>query len=107
MIKYPSLIETFLYECQCALFLVDINKNKSIKLFKDLIDLIKTKNFPYLKKILVHLVSNNFFSENIRQATSIELKEYLDNNISLDIQEIDLNKDKDFKELLKKNKFSC
>ena len=37
-IENQSLIETFLYECQCALFLVDITKEDSFKLVKDLIN---------------------------------------------------------------------
>ena len=98
-LKDPSLIETFLYECQCALFLVDITNQDSFKLIKDLINLIKPSDFPYLKKILVQ---NKLDLESTRQITSFEIKEYLDSNQSLDSQEISIKNGENVKELLKK-----
>ena len=98
-LKDPSLIETFLYECQCALFLVDITNQDSFKLIKELINLIKPSNFPYLKKILVQ---NKLDLESTRQITSFEIKEYLDNNNSIDSQEISIKNGENVKELLKK-----
>ena len=100
ILRNPSLIETFLYECQCALFFIDINNQDSFKLIKDLIELIKTKNFPYLQKILVH---NKFDLESKTQITNLEIKEYLDSNNSLDIQEIDLKDGHILKLLIKIN----
>ena len=52
-IQNKSLIETFLYECQCALFLVDITNTDSFTLIKDLLNEIDVQNYPYLKRILV------------------------------------------------------
>ena len=45
-LKNASLIDTFLYECQCAIFLVDITNQDSFKLIKDLISVIKSEHFP-------------------------------------------------------------
>ena len=98
-LKNASLIDTFLYECQCAIFLVDITNQDSFKLIKDLICVIKPDNFPYLKKILVQ---NKLDLESTRQVTSFEIKEYLDNNTSLDNQEIDLKNVQNLKEFIKK-----
>jgi len=98
-LKNASLIDTFLYECQCAIFLVDITNQDSFKLIKDLIGIIKSEHFPYLKKILVQ---NKLDLESTRQVTSFEIKEYLDNNTSLDNQEIDLKSGQNLKELIKK-----
>ena len=98
-LKNASLIDTFLYECQCAIFLVDITNQDSFKLIKDLIGIIKSEHFPYLKKILVQ---NKLDLESTRQVTSFEIKEYLDNNTSLDNQEIDLKNGQNLKELIKK-----
>ena len=98
-LKNASLIDTFLYECQCAIFLVDITNQDSFKLIKDLISVIKSEHFPYLKKILVQ---NKLDLESTRQVTSFEIKEYLDNNTSLDNQEIDLKNGQNLKELIKK-----
>ena len=98
-LKNASLIDTFLYECQCAIFLVDITNQDSFKLIKDLIGLIKSEKFPYLKKILVQ---DKLDLESTRQVTSFEMKEYLDSNTSLDNQEIDLKNGQNIKELIKK-----
>ena len=98
-LKNASLIDTFLYECQCAIFLVDITNQDSFKLIKDLISLIKSENFPYLKKILVQ---SKLDLESTRQVTSFEMKEYLDSNTSLDSQEIDLKNGQNIKELIRK-----
>ena len=98
-LKNASLIDTFLYECQCAIFLVDITNQDSFKLIKDLIGIIKSEHFPYLKKIFVQ---NKLDLESTRQVTSFEIKEYLDNNTSLDNQEIDLKNGQNLKELIKK-----
>ena len=94
-----SLIETFLYECQCALFLVDITNTDSFTLIKDLLNTIEVKNFPYLKGILVQ---NKYDLESTRQVTSYEIKEYLDNNTHLDNLEISLKNGDNVKELMKK-----
>ena len=102
-LKNPSLIDTFLYECKCAIFLVDITNQDSFKLIKDLIGLIKSEHFPYLKKILVQ---NKLDLESTRQVTSFEIKEYLDSNTSLDSQEIDLKNNQNLKELIKKINFA-
>ena len=98
-IENTSLIETFLYECQCALFLVDITNTDSFSLIKDLLHVIKLEKFPYLKRILVQ---NKYDLESTRKVTSYEVKEYLDNNQSLDSLEISLKSGDNIKELLKK-----
>ena len=98
-LKDPTLIETFLYECQCALFLVDITNSDSFKLIKDLISVIDSSKFPYLKKILVQ---NKSDLDSTRQVTSFEIKEYLDNNASFDSLEISLKNGDTLNELLKK-----
>ena len=98
-IENQSLIETFLYECQCALFLVDITKEDSFKLVKDLINVIKIEKFPYLRRILVQ---NKLDLESTRQVPSSEIKEYLDSNQNLDNQEISLKNSDNVQELLKK-----
>ena len=49
-LKNSSLIDTFLYECQFAIFFVDIINQDCFKLIKDLIDHIKIRTFPIFKK---------------------------------------------------------
>ena len=57
------------------------------------------EKFPYLKAILVQ---NKLDLESTRQVTSYELKEYLDNNKSLDSQEISVKNGDNIPELIKK-----
>ena len=102
-VENKSLIEIMLYECQCALFLVDITKPDSFTLVKNLLNNINLENFPYLKIILVQ---NKLDLESTRQVSSFEIKEFLDNNKYLDSQEISLKNGNNVKELLEKiNKY--
>ena len=89
LLENKNVIEVFLYECQCALFLVDITNSESFALMKELYSIINPSKFPYLKSILVQ---NKTDLENTRQVSSFEIKEYLGNNGSLDTQEISLKK---------------
>ena len=98
-IQNKSLIETFLYECQCALFLVDITNTDSFTLIKYLLNEIDVNNYPYLKRILVQ---NKYDLESTRQVTSYEINQYLENNPNLDSLEISLKNGDNVKELLKK-----
>ena len=44
-IKNTSIIDIFIYECQCALILVDITNKESFQLIKDLLKVINISNF--------------------------------------------------------------
>ena len=99
LIEDETLIETFLFECQCAIFLVDITKEDSFKLIKDLLKAIKFEKFPYLKKILVQ---NKLDVESTRKVPSFEIKEFLDSIQGLDNQEISLKNGENVQELIKK-----
>ena len=95
-----ELIESFLYECQCALFLVDITNSDSFNLIKQLINNIDMKKFPYLKAILV---PNKLDLESTRQVSSFELKEYGDsNNQTIDTQEISVKNGENITVLINK-----
>ena len=71
----------------------------SFSQLKELTSHIESNKFPYLKKILV---SNKIDLENTRQVTSNELKEYVDSNQPLDIQEISIKNSEHINELLNK-----
>jgi small GTP-binding protein len=99
LLKDQSLIEAILYECQCALFMVDITNPNSFSQLKELTSHIESNKFPYLKKILVQ---NKIDLESTRQVTSNEIKEYADSNQPLDIQEISIKNSEYINELLNK-----
>ena len=98
-IQNDELIESFLFECQCALFLVDITNPDSFNLIKELINNANINNFSYLKSILVQ---NKFDLESTRQVSSFEIKEYLENNKSIDNQEISVKNGDNIQELISK-----
>ena len=45
-------VEDILYECQCALFLVDITSHESFEGIKNVIKVIDNVKNPYLKNLL-------------------------------------------------------
>ena len=98
-VKNNALIDCFLFECPCALFLVDITNTDSFVSIKELISNINMSKYPYLKAILVQ---NKFDLESTRQVSSFEIKEYLENNKSLDSQEISVKNGDNMQELIKK-----
>ena len=99
LIQNKELIETYLFECQCALLLVDITKEDSFNLIKDLLDNINTSKFPYLKMILV---LNKLDLESERAVNAADVNEFLQSHSNLGTQEISLKSGDNLKELLKK-----
>ena len=99
LLENQNLIEVYLYECQCALFLVDITNSESFALIKQLYSIITPNKFPYLKSILV---LNKTDLESTRQVTSFEIKEYLESNSSFDTQEISLKNGENIDVLINK-----
>ena len=53
IIYNDTLLDAFLFDCQCALFLVDMTNHKSFEPVKTIISFIKDENYPNLKKIIV------------------------------------------------------
>ena len=98
-VSNTNLIESFLFECQCVLFLVDITNTDSFSLIKDLIKTVDMNKFPYIKAILL---PNKLDMESTRVVSSFELKEFLENNKSLDNLEISIKNGDNIQELIKK-----
>ena len=66
-VKNTDLIQSFVFECQCVLFLVDITNTDSFSLIKQLITNFDFNKYPYIKKIVVQ---NKFDLESTRQVSS-------------------------------------
>ena len=98
-VKNNALIESFLFECQCVLLLIDITNSNSFILIKELINNINLNKFPYTKIILVQ---NKLDLESTRQVSSFELKEYFDNNKSIDGHEISIKNGDNIQGLINK-----
>ena len=53
IIDNNSLLDAFFRECQCALFLIDMSNDLTLKSIKDILNSIDDEKYPYLKKIIV------------------------------------------------------
>ena len=87
LLSKKELIEVYLLDCQCAIFLIDITNKNSFDLVKELINLIDKDKFPYLQKILIE---NKLDLVNQKQISEIEVKEFLDNNSSIQHEKLSL-----------------
>ena len=95
-LKNNELIENFLFECQCALFLIDITNPDSFNLVKELIEIIDLDKYPYLNEILV---INKVDLDSCRMISNIEIKEYLQKNKMLDSIEVSIKNGVNFQKL--------
>ncbi len=94
-----DLIEAYLFDCQCAIFLVDISNSASFDLIKSLIVSIDNDKFPYLKKILVE---NKLDLESQKQVSGFDIKEFLDKNPSMQSEKLSLKDGDSVQDLLSK-----
>ena len=75
-----DLLKPFLFDCQCALFFIDITNYKSFELVKKkFISEIDKANYPYLKIIIVENKSDL-----INVIDNEEYKKYKNNNPNID-----------------------
>ena len=98
-IKNKAYIDSFLFDCECALFLVDITNPESFELIKKLLTNIEIEKYPYLKIILV---KNKLDQESNRKISNFDINEFLDNNKLIDSLEISVKDGNNFPELIKK-----
>ena len=88
LLKNSSQIHNYLFDCQCALFFVDITSNESFKLIKDLLNIIKEDLYPYLKKIMV---LNKIDLNHKRQINFLEMTNFLNENSELELDNIEIS----------------
>ena len=94
-----ELIEAYLFDCQCAIFLVDISNSTSFDLIKSLIVSIDDDKFPYLKKILIE---NKLDLEIQKQVSGFDIKEFLDKNPTMQSEKLSLKDGDSVQDLLSK-----
>ena len=99
LLKNSTLIDSILFECPCALLLIDLTKKDSFDLVKSLLNKITINNHPYLNLILV---LNKSDLESEKQITDFELDQYLSANKYLDKIEISIKNGTNMPELLDK-----
>ena len=79
IIKNPNLLEAFLFDCQCALFLIDMSNYESLNPVKDIIYDINEDKYPFLKKIIVENKSDTTTG-----TPNDDLIQFLNDNPNLD-----------------------
>ena len=99
LLQNSTLIDSILFECPCALLLIDLTKKDSFDLIKSLLNHIIINNYPYLNLILV---LNKSDLESEKQITDFELDQYLNENKYLDKIEISIKNGTNMPELLNK-----
>lgn len=101
ILKDNSKIHNYLFDCQCALFLVDITSNESFKLIKDLLNIIKEDLYPFLIKIMV---LNKIDLNHKRQINFLEMTNFLNENSELELDniEVSLKTEENLDDLLQK-----
>ena len=52
-IKEVSIYQTFLFDCQCALYMADYSNQNSFNIIKELISMLKPENNNILTNILI------------------------------------------------------
>ena len=97
--KNQELIDSFLYECQCALFLVDITNLESFELIQSLISNIEINKYPYLKMILIQ---NKCDQEDNRKISKEKFGDFINKNNSIESLEISSKDGKNIPELINK-----
>ena len=88
IIKDKVKIKNILFDCQCALFLVDITSNESFKLMKDLLNIIKEDLYPFLKKIMV---LNKIDLNHQRKINFLEITDFFHENSELELDNIEVS----------------
>ena len=107
------ILDNILYECQCALFLLDITNSASLEQIKKVMKTIDKANYNYLTTVLVSTKSDQ--DEN-RVISNFEVKEFTDQEKNLETIEVSAKENKKIDKLYdiiytalnnKKSKLPC
>ena len=95
IIYNDTILDAFLFDCQCALFLVDGKNKKSINSVKDILAIIDNEKYPFMKRIIVE---NKL--DIMPEKENEEIKKLLNFYQFLDKTEISLKTGDNFENLL-------
>ena len=95
IISNDTLLEAFLFDCQCTLFLVDGKNEKSVNSVKDIMDSIDNEKYPFMKRIIVENKSDIMPEEE-----NEEIKKLIKSYPFLDYIRISLKTKDNFENLL-------
>ena len=107
------IVDNILYECQCALFLLDITNSASLEQIKGVMKTFDRTKYNYLTTVLVSTKSDE--DEN-RTVSNFEIKEFVNGEKKLETIEVSAKENKNIDELYdiiytalnnKNNKLPC
>ena len=87
--KNKTILDAFLLDCQCALFLLDITDNNRFNFVKEIITIFNTNKYPLLTKIIVDNktdIIRNKDNDNLIENINVYLKKFNIDYISISIK---------------------
>ena len=104
LIEDNDTIDSLLFDCQCALLLIDITDKESFENIKQLSEEIDFSNYPYLKVILLE---NKIDMETKREIDSEEINNFITEKQIQDKIQISIKEGNGIEELVEKiNKYT-
>ena len=99
ILEDSDLLDSFLFDCQCALFLIDITDKESFNKIENLVGKFEFSEYSYLKIIVLE---NKIDKESDRQISSEEIDSFMKENNIEDRMKISLKDGTGFEELVEK-----
>ena len=99
LLETKQLIEAFLFECQCTLFLYDITSKNSFELISQLINSINFQKYPYMQSIILQ---NKIDEEESSQVDKTKISKLINNNKNLEVLKISTKDKSGIEELIVK-----
>jgi small GTP-binding protein len=104
LLEDNDTIDCLLFDCQCALFLIDITDKESFEKIKQLSEEVNFSNYPYLKVILLE---NKIDMETKREIDSEEINNFITEKQIQDKIQISIKEGNGIEELVEKiNKYT-
>ena len=97
-IKEVSIYQTFLYDCQCALYMADYSNQNSFNIIKELISMLKPENNNILTNILIF----NKSDIDSKEISNNEINEFINRYTSFERIDLSLKNEQNFSTLLEK-----
>ena len=94
LISNNTIMEGLLFDCHCALFLIDISNKETFESMKKIMDLIDNKKYPDLKKILVQNKSDI-----APELQNEDINKFINDNPEIDHFKISVKDGKNLEEL--------
>ena len=99
ILQDSDLLDSILFDCQCALLLIDITEKESFNKIEKLVESIDFSEYSYLKIIILE---NKIDKESDRQINNEDISSFMKENNIEDKMKISLKEGTGFEELIEK-----